>query len=117
VANDIVLVLEISILGSIALVPEVLAYRRQFGPVWTEEEAVAKTFLRLDPEIGKRKSVRPFWGLAIQELRGAWRLIPALKSLYMLPLIAFLNDARWRRQLQRELRRPYSLQQHKEPGF
>ena len=68
IANDMVLMLEISILGAIALVPEVLFYRRDFGPVWTGDEAMAKTLLRVDPEASKRKIVRPFWELGMQQL-------------------------------------------------
>jgi len=117
IANDMVLMLEISILGAIALVPEVLFYRRDFAPVWTEEEAVAKTLLRVDPEARKRKNARPFWALGIQQLAGAWRLAPLSRAFYLLPLIAYTHYSRWRTQLKRELRRPYSLDEYKEAEF
>ena len=117
IASDMVLILEISILGTIALVPEVLFYRRDFGPAWTGDEAMIKLLLRVDPEAGKRQNARPFWDLGIQQLAGTWRLTPFLKCFYLLPLIAFIHFARWHVQLKRELRRPYSLEQHREPEF
>ena len=117
IANDMVLMLEISILGSIALVPEVLLYRRDFVPVLSEDERIATTLLRVNPEVRKRKSVRPFWELGIQQLVGGWRLAPLTKKFYLLPLIAYAHYSRWHGQLRRELRRPYSLQEHKEPEY
>jgi len=50
--------LEISLLGTIALVPEVLFYRRDLGPAWTGDDAMVKTLLRVDPEAGKRRIAR-----------------------------------------------------------
>ena len=117
IANDHILMSEISILGSIALVPEVLFFRRDFAPVWTGDESMAKTFLRLDPEANKQRKIRPFWELGIQQLVGAWRLAPLTMTFYLLPLIAYTHYSRWRTQLKRELRRPYLLQEHKVPEF
>ena len=117
IANDMVLMLEISILGAIALVPEVLLYRREFGPVLTEDEAVATTLMRVNPEARKRKTARPFWELGMQQIAGAWRLAPLAKKFYLLPLIAYAHYSRWHRQLKRELQRPYSLQKYKEPEY
>lgn len=117
IANDMVLMLEISILGSIALVPEVLLYRRDFGPVLAEDERIVTALLRVNPEARKRKSVRPFWELGMQQLAGAWRLAPLTKKFYLLPLIAYAHYSRWRRQLRRELQGSYSLQGHKEPEY
>lgn len=117
IANDMVLMLEISILGAIALVPEVLLYRRDFGPVLTEEEAIAKTLMRVNPEASKRKTVRPFWELGMQQLAGAWRLAPLTKKFYLLPLIAYAHYSRWHWQLKRELHRPYSLKGQQVPHY
>ncbi len=117
VANDMVLMLEVSILGDIALVPEVLLHRREFGPVMSEEERMARTLMRVNPEVKKRRYVRPFWELGMQQLAGAWRIAPFRKSVYLLPLIAYAHYSRWHEQLKRELRRPYSLREYKEPDY
>ncbi|MGH7380662.1 MAG: glycosyltransferase family 2 protein [Candidatus Methylomirabilales bacterium] len=117
IANDMVLMLEISILGSIALVPEVLLYRRDFLPILSEDKRIATALLRVNPEVRKRKSVRPSWELGIQQLVGGWRLAPLRKKFYLLPLIAYAHYARWHGQLKRELRRPYTLGEYKEPEY
>lgn len=117
IANDMVLMLEISILGAIALVPEVLLYRREFDAAWVGDEAVVESLMRTDPEARKRKNVRPFWVLGMQQLAGAWRLAPLTKKCYLLPLIAYAHYSRWHRQLKRELHRPYSLKERKVPDY
>ena len=117
IANDMVLMLEISMLGSIALVPEVLLYRRDLGLVLAEDERIATALLRVNPEARKRKNVRPFWELGIQQLVGAWRLAPLTKKVYLLPLIAYAHYSRWHGQLRRELQRPYTLGEYKEPEY
>jgi Glycosyl transferase family 2 len=117
IANDMVLMLEVSILGDIALVPEVLLHRREFGPVLSGEEGIAMTLMRVNPEVRKRKNVRPFWELGMQQLAGAWRIAPLKKSVYLLPLIAYAHYSRWHEQLKRELRHPYSVREYKEPEY
>jgi hypothetical protein len=117
IANDLILISEISILGSIALVPEVLFYRRDLGTVWTGDEAMAKNLLRVNPEVDRERKVRPFWELGIQQVAGAWRLAPLPSKLYLPVFVAHSFYSRWHRQLKRELHRPYSLQEHREPEF
>jgi len=117
IGNDHVLLMEISFLGSIALVPEVLFYRREIGPPLTEDERIATALMRLSPGASKRGSVRPHWDLGIQHVIGAWRLASLRKKSYLVPLVA--HTYYWRRyeQLKRELRRPYRLDEYKEPDF
>ncbi len=117
IANDMVLMLEISILGAIALVPELLLYRREFGPVLSGDDEVPNTLMRVNPEVRKRKNVRPFWELGMQQLVGAWRLAPLKKNVYLLPLIAYAHYSRWHEQLKRELRHPYSLKGRPVPDY
>ena len=116
IGNDMVLIMEISILGAIALVPEVLFYNRELGPVLTEDERIASSLLKLDPDAWKRKH-RPFWEVGIQHLMGTWRVAPLTKTFYLLPLVAHTYYSRWHKRLKRELQHPYSLQEYKEPEY
>ena len=117
IGNDHVLVMEISFLGSIALVPEVLFYRREIGRQLTEDERIATALMRLSPVASKRKNVRPYWELGIQHVVGAWRLASLTKKVYLVPLVAHMYYCRRYEQLKRELRRPYRLDEYKEPDF
>ena len=117
IGNDHVLMMEISFLGAIALVPEVLLYRRDFGPAFTEDERIATALMRLSPVASKRRNVRPYWELGIQHVVGAWRLASLTKKIYLVPLVAHSYYSRWYKQLKRELRQPYSLEEFKEPDY
>ncbi len=115
--DDHLLMMEISFLGAIAVVPEVLFYRRESGPVLPEDERIATTLIRQSPEARTRKRIRPCWELWRQHLTGAWRLASLKKKLYLVPLVAYTFYSRWHGQLKRELRHPYSLRGRKELGY
>ncbi len=116
IGNDMLLIMEISILGAIALVPEVLYYRRDDPPM-TEDERIATALMRETPEAKKRRHVRPFSELAIRHLVRAWRLAPRRKRPYLISLIAHTYYLRWQHELRRELRHPLSLQGYKELDY
>lgn len=115
--NDHVLMMEISVLGAIALVPEVLFFRRDFGPISKGDEKIAAAILRLNPDHSRRKRMRPHWKMGIQQLIGAWRLTPLSCKFQVVPLIAYTFYSRWRKQLKRELLQPYSLKDHVVPDY
>lgn len=116
IGNDQVTLMEISILGTIALVPEFLFFRRHFGPRVTDAERISTDLIRMNPAVKNRKKVRPIWGLAAQNVIGATRL-GLLKQLYLPPVVAYAVYSRWHRQLKNELRHPYSLRQYSVPDY
>lgn len=115
--NDHVLLMEISFLGSVALVPEVLLFRREFGPSLNHEQTIATSLIRNSPDNRERKHVRPFWEMGIQHLIGAWRLTPTSVKVRVLPLIGYAFYLRWRKQLKREVFRPYELRDYLAPNY
>jgi hypothetical protein len=115
--NDQVLLMEISILGTIALVPQVCLFRRYFGPVLDDRQRIATDLIRMNPELRKQKSVRPIWELGKQSIVGASRLAPGSRKVTLIPLVAWAFYSRWRQQLKAELWHPYSLQQYAEPNY
>lgn len=116
IGNDQVTLMEISILGTIALVPEFLFFRRHDGPRVSDAERIARDLVRMNPAIKNRKTVRPIWELAMQSVIGATRLAP-LKQLYLPSIVAYAFYSRWHPQLKNELRHPYSLRQHTVPDY
>ena len=116
IGNDQVTLMEISILGTIAVVPEFLFFRRHFGPRLTDAERISTDLIRMNPAVKNRKKVRPIWELAMQNVRGATRLAP-FKQLYLPPVVAYAFYSRWHKQLKNELRHPYSLQQYTVPDY
>ena len=69
------------------------------------------------PDANNRKKVRPIWGLAKQNVLGAWRLAPLKAKFYLIPVVAYAFYSRWHRQLKGELRHPYSLKQYTAPDY
>jgi glycosyltransferase involved in cell wall biosynthesis len=115
--NDQVLLTEISILGSIAVVPQVLLFRRYFGPVLDDRERITTDLIRMNPQLKGRRAVRPIWQLGKESIAGAWGLTSVRGKLRLLPLITYAFYTRWHRQLKEEVWHPYSLQQHAEPNY
>lgn len=116
---DHVVVLEMSILGAIAQVPEVLFCFRDYRPAVTYDEKVAIMLMRLNPDASKRKKVRPYWEWGVQSLLGVWRLAhPLTKKFYLTAVAAHAFYSRWwHSRLKRELRQPFPLQRYKKPDF
>jgi glycosyltransferase involved in cell wall biosynthesis len=117
IGNDHILMMEISLLGAIAMIPEVLFFRREFGPTLKKDKRIATSLMRLSPDNQRRKRVRPYWELGIQHLIGAWRLTPLSSKFKVLPLVAYTFYLRWHAQLRRELRHPYSMQNYTVPEY
>ena len=78
--SDHLLMMEISFLGAIAVVPEVLFYSREPKLVLIEDERITTALMRQSPEVRARKRIRPHWELWRQHLTGAWRLASYKKS-------------------------------------
>lgn len=116
IGNDQVTLMEISILGDIALVPEFLFFRRHTGPRLSNVEQISTDLIRMNPAVKKRRKVRPIWQLATQNLIGAYRMA-SLKRLYLMPVIAYAVYSRWNIQLKSELRHPYLLEQYTVPDY
>jgi glycosyltransferase involved in cell wall biosynthesis len=115
--NDHILMMEISFLGAIAMIPEVLFFRREFGPTLKKDKRIATLLIRNSPDYRGRKRVRPYWEMGIQHLIGAWRLAPRSTKFHVLPLLAYTFYLRWHGQLKRELLQPYSLQSYIVPDY
>jgi glycosyltransferase involved in cell wall biosynthesis len=115
--NDHILMLEISLLGAIALAPEVLWVRRDLRPPSTDHQRIITAMIRTTPDARKRKKARPFWEMGAQHLAAVWRLAPITKTFYWLPIVAYTYYSRWQGQLKWELRHPYSLQEHEVPDY
>ena len=114
---DHVLLMEISTLGAIAQIPEVLYHTRDYRPPVTGAERKAITLMRLNPDASKRKRVRPHWEWGIQHLIGAWRLAPLGKKLHLATVVAHAFYRRWHIALKRDLSRPLSLQHLEQPDY
>ena len=114
---DHVLLTEISTLGAIAQIPEVLYHTRDYRPPVTGAERKAITLMRLNPDASKRKQVRPHWGWGLQSLVGAWRVAPLGKKLHLTMVVAHAFYRRWHRALKKDLRRPLSLQHCEQPDY
>jgi glycosyltransferase involved in cell wall biosynthesis len=116
IGNDQVTLMEISVLGAIAVVPQFMFFRRYFGAKLTDAETIATDLIRMNPVIKNRRKVRPIWELGIQNVIGAYRMA-SLKRLYLVPVVAYAFYSRWHRELRNELRHPYSLQQRPVPDY
>jgi glycosyltransferase involved in cell wall biosynthesis len=115
--NDQVLLMELSILGGIALVPDFLFYRRYFGPLLTDRQRIVTDLVRMNPQLKGRRAVRPIWELGRESVAGALRIGPLSSRLRVAPVAAYAFYRRWRRQLKSELRNPYSLRRQAEPNY
>ena len=117
IGNDQLLLMEISVLGAIALVPDVLFFRRYFGPVLPDAERVATDLIRGNPAARNLEKVRPIWALAKQNVLGAWRLASLSGKVFLVPLVAYAFYSRWHKQLKDELRHPYTLRKYTVPDY
>src|SRR5262245_6294879 len=115
--NHHVMMLEISVLGAIAVVGEVLFNRRESVTPVSEEQRILTALLRMDPDRKKVRNLRPYWEMGVEHLAGAWRLARARKKIFLTPLVAYMYYSRWKQQLKHELRHPYSLEALKAPEF
>ena len=115
--NDQALLMELSILGSIVVVPEVLLFRRYFGRVLADRDRIVTDLVRMNPELMGRRAVRPIWELGRESIAGVLHVASLSRQLRIAPVVAYAFYSRWHRQLKDELWHPYSLRQFAEPNY
>jgi len=108
---DHVLLMEISLLGSIELIPEVLFIRREhrsdaFEPL-SEDEYTIRQLKRLKPDAFDLGPLRPHWKMGFEHILGILRArIPLVDRLGLLAPVTITFALRWRKQLWREIFHP-----------
>lgn len=110
IGPDMVLLAELSLLGTIAHVPEPLFFRREYrsaSPTQTDDMVQLSAGLRLNPAIKMQRTWRPFTQMCCQILAGVWQS-PGLgiSKTAALPRVAGTLLRRWGPTLHHEMIRP-----------
>ena len=107
---DHVLLMELSLYGAIAQVPNVLFIRREYregASGLTEPEYSRQQLLRLDPHVLDHGTLRPIWRMGLEHLKGILgaRIPVSAKATLLVP-VARMFVWRWGGELKRELFAP-----------
>lgn len=108
---DHVLLMELSLLGAIARVPQVLLELRenrgQKDRKLSYEDYIRGQLMRLDPNAFSDGKVRPHWRWALEHLKGVLHAdITVLDRVALLPVVARTFWQRWKIYLKREIFAP-----------
>lgn len=107
---DLVILMEVNLLGSAVLLPEVLFVRREYHRSQDQNTPVAQLY-RVNPEaIIGRKTMRPCLQMGWQYLRSVFHApIPVLEKPYILLNVLFYYWKRWGQYVKKELFHPISV--------
>ena len=106
--TDHVLLMETSLHGAIAYIPEVLFVRREARPdaflSLSSHERTRSQLARVDPSLSITTDSRPYWRMGLEHIRGVLAApIPVLQKAAILITVTTIFAWRWRRRLKSEL--------------
>ncbi len=108
---DHVLLMELSLIGTIARVPQVLLDLRESRGEQDKKKSyddyMRGQLTRLDPNAFSRGPLRPHWRWAMEHVKGVLHAdIPFSQLCVLLPLVVFTFWRRWKMYLRREISEP-----------